>query len=205
MLEAVPWENPTYGISGGAAGNVAYGGTVNPLRNRKGGAGNPPPTGARASALPDTCVSERICLDDVTREAEAVALYDEAIEFVTSRVGAIERKPRAIFCASRSCFRSFGFDTAGAHAVGVSGIVVGPHGWKDYYIRHEMIHHLQAERLGVVRQWLLPKWFTEGMAYSLSGDPRPPLTEPRKSYREKFERWYRSVGKGRIWTEVRKL
>ena len=54
MLEAVPWENPTYGILGGAAGNVAYGGTVNPPRNRKGGAGNPPPTGARASALPDT-------------------------------------------------------------------------------------------------------------------------------------------------------
>ena len=152
-----------------------------------------------------TCVSERICLDDVAREAEAVALYDEAHEFVTSRVGAIERKPRAIFCASQSCFRSFGFDTAGAHTVGVSGIVVGPHGWKDYYMRHEMIHHLQTERLGVVRQWLLPKWFTEGMAYSLSGDPRPPLTEPRKGYREKFERWYRSVGKGRIWTEVRKL
>ena len=42
-----------YGISGGAAGNVAYGGTVNPPRNRKGGAGNPPPTGARASALPN--------------------------------------------------------------------------------------------------------------------------------------------------------
>ena len=54
MLEAVPRENPTYGILGGAAGNVAYGGTVNPPRNRKGGAGNPPPTGARASALPDT-------------------------------------------------------------------------------------------------------------------------------------------------------
>ena len=40
MLEAVPWENPTYGILGRAAGNVAYGGTVNPPRNRKGGAGN---------------------------------------------------------------------------------------------------------------------------------------------------------------------
>ena len=37
----------------GGAGNVAYGGTVNPPRYRKGGAGNPPPTGARASALPD--------------------------------------------------------------------------------------------------------------------------------------------------------
>ena len=32
---------------------MAYGGTVNPPRNRKGGAGNPPPKGARASALPD--------------------------------------------------------------------------------------------------------------------------------------------------------
>ena len=31
---------------------VADGGTVNPPRNRKGGAGNPPPTGVRASALP---------------------------------------------------------------------------------------------------------------------------------------------------------
>ena len=41
------------GILGGATGNVAYVGTVNPSRNRKGGAGNPPPTGARASALPD--------------------------------------------------------------------------------------------------------------------------------------------------------
>ena len=49
MRAPVPY--PT--ISGGAAGNVAYGGTVNPPRNRKGGAGNPPPKGARASALPD--------------------------------------------------------------------------------------------------------------------------------------------------------
>ena len=53
LLEAGPWENPKSGILGGAAGNVVYGGTVNPPRNRKGGAGNPPPTGARASALPN--------------------------------------------------------------------------------------------------------------------------------------------------------
>ena len=64
MLEAVPWENPMYGISGGAAGNVAYGGTVNPPRNRKGGAGNPPPKGARASALPN----ERDELAGITRK-----------------------------------------------------------------------------------------------------------------------------------------
>ena len=60
MLEAVPWENPTYGISGGAAGNVA--GTVNPPRNRKGGAGNPPPKGARASALPDKILQRAVLM-----------------------------------------------------------------------------------------------------------------------------------------------
>ena len=152
-----------------------------------------------------TCASKLICLDDLARQAEAAALYDEAHEFVTSQVGAIEQKPRAIFCASQVCFRSFGFDRAAAHTVGISGIVVGPRGWKDYYMRYEMIHHLQAERLGVVRQWFLPGWFTEGMAYSLSEDPRPLLSEPRKGYREKLERWYQSVGKERLWTEASKL
>ena len=60
MLEAVPWENPTYGILGRAAGNVAYGGTVLPRCNRKGGDGNPPPKGARASALPDMAKVVRV-------------------------------------------------------------------------------------------------------------------------------------------------
>ena len=44
---------PDVRILGRAAGNVADGGTENPPCNRKGRAGNPPPKGARASALPD--------------------------------------------------------------------------------------------------------------------------------------------------------
>ena len=44
--------NPTVRDRRGARGNVAHGGTVNPRRTyRKGGDGNPPPTGARAPAL----------------------------------------------------------------------------------------------------------------------------------------------------------
>jgi hypothetical protein len=39
------------GMKMGARGNVAYGGTGNPPRNRKGGDGNPPPKGKRASVL----------------------------------------------------------------------------------------------------------------------------------------------------------
>ena len=53
MLEAVPWENPTYGILGRAAGNVYYGGTAHPPATERAGPDKPPPTVARASALPD--------------------------------------------------------------------------------------------------------------------------------------------------------
>ncbi len=152
-----------------------------------------------------SCFRETICTDDASRYKEALALYDEAYTFVHSSVGAIEQKPRVIFCASHACFRSFGFDKAAAHTVGISGIVISPRGWKDHYIRHEMIHHLQAERLGVFGQWRSPAWLTEGMAFVLSQDPRPDLGEPRQQDRAAFEKWYQTVGKARLWEEARGL
>ena len=149
-----------------------------------------------------SCVSNVICMDDVSRYEEAAGLYDEAYEFVTASVGAIETKPRVIFCASKACFQSFGYDKAAAHTVGVLGIALAPRGWKNYYLRHEMIHHMQAERMGVLDQWLSPEWFKEGMAYSLGQDPRPNLSEPWQQYRSDFETWYQTVGKERLWEEA---
>ena len=80
-------ENPMSGILGGAAGNVANGGTVNPPRNRKGGAGNPPPTGARASALPDI-----YWIEDGAKAIRRANLDGSGVEhFVTSGMGSPER------------------------------------------------------------------------------------------------------------------
>ena len=152
-----------------------------------------------------SCIGEDVCTENVLRYEEAIALYEEAYEFVNSSVGVIEKKPRVIFCASQACFQSFGFSKAAASTVGTSGIVIGPRGWKNYYVRHEMIHHLQAERLGVLKQWLSPVWFKEGMTYSLSQDPRSDLSELFQKYRLEFERWYQSVGKENLWKEARKL
>ena len=152
-----------------------------------------------------SCLDEYICTDDSSRYERAAELYEEAYAFVSSSVGTIERRPRVVFCSSRECFRSFGFDEAAARTVGVSGIVIAPHGWKYYYLRHEMIHHLQAERMGVFRQWRSPYWFKEGMAYALSGDPRSDLAEPWQRYRLQFESWYRSVGMDRLWEEAGEL
>jgi hypothetical protein len=152
-----------------------------------------------------SCISAKICAEDVSRSGEAISLYRDAVNSVASAVGPFLDEPVVVFCATMDCARSFGFRKAAAIAIGKFGIVVGPRGWKPYYLRHEMIHHRQAEELGVLRQWRSPEWFKEGMAYSLSEDPRQPLTEPWQQYRTEFETWYEGVGNGHLWEEARKL
>ncbi|HRX71158.1 MAG: hypothetical protein H6973_19955 [Gammaproteobacteria bacterium] len=152
-----------------------------------------------------TCVSEEVCVEDLARAEEANSIYELALSFVNSSVGAIHNKPRATFCSSAKCFEAFGFRApAKAKTVGVSGIVIGPAGWNEFILRHEIIHHLQSEQLGVIGQWLRPNWFKEGMAYSLSEDPRQ-LVEPLSKYREEFDSWHQRVGKERLWKEAKKL
>lgn len=152
-----------------------------------------------------SCNSSGICIDNKSRSAEAKELYDKAIEFITTSIGKIEEKPKIIFCSTESCFKSFGFNKSTANAVGVSGIVISPRGWKPYYIRHEIIHHLQSEKMGVISQWRSPKWFTEGMAYSLSKDPRKELKEPYQGYRKKFSVWYKKIGNNELWKASREI
>ncbi len=152
-----------------------------------------------------SCVSEEICIEFPEKAEEAKALYDSALRFINESVGEIKTKPRMTFCSSAECFGAFGFRApAKAKTVGLSGIVIGPAGWKHHILRHEIIHHLQSERLGIIGQWRTPDWFKEGMAYSLSKDNRS-LTEPFKGYRERFERWYSQVGTEKMWQAASQL
>jgi len=126
--------------------------------------------------------------------------------FVGSTVGEIKRQPLVIFCATEACYQSFGSGRSTANAIATFGIVISPRGWKSHYVRHEIIHHLQRERLGTLKSWLItPSWFTEGMAYSLSKDPRANLAEPFQQYRSQFETWYEKIGKDRLWAEASSL
>lgn len=63
--------------------------------------------------------------------------------------------------------------------------------------------HVIDLRLGMNRTWRMPEWFMEGMAYALSDDPRPTLSEPFERYRVRFARWYEQVGQDRLWIEAR--
>ncbi|MFL6697052.1 MAG: hypothetical protein ACJ8GJ_07765 [Vitreoscilla sp.] len=147
-----------------------------------------------------TCAGA-VCVDDPSRLAQAQAIYRDALAFVDQSVGHIQSPPRVVFCSTLACSRRFGFTSNGAYTVGVSGIVISHRGWAPYFARHELIHHLQNERLGVFGAWLgRPTWWREGMAYSLSLDDRRPLPQPLEGYRSGFDQWLATNGRGQLWT-----
>lgn len=152
-----------------------------------------------------SCVNQNICVDDESKYPEAFKLYENALSFVARAAGPFKKKPRIIFCSTVACFEGFGFNKASATTVGRSGIVISPKGWRDHYVRHEMFHHRQAEELGMLASLLYPEWFIEGMAYSLSDDPRRTLSERWQYDRARFDDWYEKVGNNRLWEEAGKL
>jgi hypothetical protein len=144
------------------------------------------------------CSAQAVCVDDLSRLAEATSLKDEAVTFVNRHVARIQSTPRMVFCSTSECSSAYGFTSQGAYNVGTYGVVVSPRGWHPYFVRHELIH--QNERLGSLNAWLFkPNWFLEGLAYSLSEDPRRPLPEPLEGWRTRFEGWYQAVGMASLW------
>ncbi|MDB5850515.1 MAG: hypothetical protein JWP29_4267 [Rhodoferax sp.] len=152
-----------------------------------------------------TCPTSVICLDDVAQLGAAADLYAEGTAFVAARVGAFGHAPRVIFCASEACAASFGLGERSAVTVGTIGTVIGPRAWKPYYLRHELIHQLQAENLGTIGVLLKPSWFVEGMAYALSDDPRAVLAAPWQGYRAQFNAWNAGNSLPRLWALAKDL
>ena len=148
------------------------------------------------------CVTISICIDDLSRLTEAEDLLASAVIEMEQRLGPLKNYPKTVFCSTQACFRRFGFDEAAAVAVGRTGIIVGPRGWAPHYLKHEIIHYWQAENIGVIRALFVDDWLIEGMAYALSGDPRPQLEQPWQSYRDRFNAWYQTIDMGDLASAV---
>jgi len=152
-----------------------------------------------------TCITNNICVENLSKKEDAKLLYEKSLNFINNYIGVIESHPRIIFCSSISCFKSFGFHLpAKAKTIGNFGIVIGPKGWSEIFMRHEMIHYLQVEKLGLYSYVRAPLWFKEGMAYSLSNDKRE-LKKPWSEYRKKFRLWYNKIDKHNLWSEAGNL
>lgn len=150
------------------------------------------------------CPTQDICIDDLSKRPEAEQLRKDALTFVNQNIGKILNPPRIIFCHTDECADAFGQYHAAAYNVGTVGIVIRTKGWEKHYVRHELIHHLQNERLGSINAFLTkPTWFLEGMAYSLSRDPRRSIPNKQiESYRVEFENWDNGTD---IWSRAAKL
>ena len=144
------------------------------------------------------CVSETICIDEVDRLDDAMALLADAMSFVREELGGVETEPTVLFCSTDGCFDRFSDPVVSAQYFwGARTILLGGD-WEPFILRHELIHHWQNDNFGGPREALrLPMWFLEGMAYTLSGDPRHVLPNAEaNAQRERFFRWQ---GEGNDW------
>lgn len=146
-----------------------------------------------------TCPTADICIENPEALSEATRLRNDAVTFVEANIGALVDVPRILFCSTRACFSQFGNPQIAAQIVyGYEVLVINEAGWSDHIVRHELIHHWQTENFGLAETaYRLPRWFIEGMAYSLSEDPRRPIPRPEAEvYRVHFEQW---IEQGNDW------
>ena len=143
-----------------------------------------------------TCVSETLCIDDVSRQDEIVELMANAASFVSSELSPLKTEPTVLFCSTRDCFAKFTNPTVAAQYFwGARTLLIGDRSTL-YIIRHELIHHWQNENYGGPREALhLPMWFLEGTAYSLSEDPRDVIPNVEaNAQRARFTEWLNTGG-----------
>ncbi len=149
------------------------------------------------------CLAADICTDNPAALGAAQALYRTGRDHAAAAVGPFEHAPRVVFCTTQACAAAFGIDRQAAQTVGNLGAIVAPRGWKPFYLAHELIHYRQTEVLGNYTVATGPRWLIEGTTYSLSGDPRRPLTEPFESWRAQFDARHAGIGSRDLWTTAR--
>jgi hypothetical protein len=151
------------------------------------------------------CDARGVCAESAQDLHRAQLLYDDAKQFVQVRLGPLDRGPHTIFCQSERCASYFGLSTSKAQTTGPFGTVIGPDAWVSYLVRHELIHQVQNERMGMFRLSPGPAWLLEGMAYSLSDDPRADLGPPWQEQRARFDTWFAAIGSANLWTAAKAL
>lgn len=165
----------------------------------------PSPLRALAPGLFGLVCEERVCVDDARRLAEAQELVRSALADIGAKLGALDPPRTMIFCASEECYGKFGKRRSTSVTFGGKAILIGPRGWAAHFVRHELIHAAQYEKLGVIRAWRGPQWITEGMAYSLSEDPRRPLPARLEAWRAQYERRLGAERGAALWARVEAL
>ncbi len=148
-----------------------------------------------------TCL-DSVCVDDPQRIHEATALYDAAHSYVHDRLTPLRGRPLMVFCSTESCYRSFGGGRERAITYPKLGALIAQSSWSPHFVRHELVHALQAQELGAVQMMLAPAWFREGMAYSVSDPPGYDMPPQFEGYRDEYESWVVGVTNSELWSSA---
>ncbi len=151
-----------------------------------------------------TCL-DSVCVEDAERMSEATALYDSAHLYVRSTLTPLRGRPLIVFCSTANCYRSFGGGEERAITFPKLGSIIAPNSWAPHFVRHELIHALQSQELGAVKMMLVPAWFREGMAYSISDPPNYDMPPQFLNFRSEYDSWSVGLTNSEIWSSGSKL
>ncbi len=87
--------------------------------------------------------------------------------------GDLKTNPYIVACASNECAARFGSYGERAAAFGDTAIRLSPNGWTAALVAHEWVHAEVYNRVsGFWRINAIPRWFDEGVAVVVAGEPR---------------------------------
>lgn len=147
--------------------------------------------------------SGAVCVEELATLSFASELHEAAMANTAAKLRPLTSPPRAIFCSTQKCYRSFGGIGRGITVFNL-GIVIAPESWQVYIVEHEFIHMLQAQELGLLGRQRAPMWFKEGMPFFVSEPPESDLPAYANPWVEQYMTWELRIGRERVWEEISK-
>lgn len=122
-------------------------------------------------------VASRLYVDDATTPSTQNAIV-ATVATARGRVGGfyghLDSAPRILICATAACYERVGGGGSRGMALLDVALLIAPRGADPVILAHEMAHIELHHRLGLAKTLgrAIPQWFDEGLAVTVSDDPR---------------------------------
>lgn len=143
--------------------------------------------------------AEQVCVEAGEDLPRAIALVAAARATVAAQTGQRLAERNVILCNSAACYRRFGGGAERTISYPWLGMIVAGPVWRDYIIRHELVHWVQFSTFGALATMRMPVWKREGMAYALSKAPEDDIPEQYLPLIMTYRKWQGARPDDAIW------
>lgn len=111
---------------------------------------------------------------DPAKRAVIAGILNQARDRVGTFYGGLRSTPTILVCATQECYRRVGGGGSRGMAVLDRALFLSPRGTDAVIAAHELAHIELHYRVGLVKaaRRVVPQWFDEGLAVTVSDDPR---------------------------------